>query len=365
MYRFLNRIAALSILLPLLSAADWPVFRGNALQDGVSTDKLPDRLVERWQFKAGDSVEGAAAIVDGVVYVGSFDQHFYAIDLATGKQKWKYKAGPYKCPAAVLNGRVYAGDLDGKFVCLDAAKGDEVWKFQIEAQISAGAAFSGDRVIFGTDDESLLCLDGKGKKVWQFKVPGGPVLASPAVANNSTFVAGCDSKMHVINVKTGEEIDAIDIGGQTGATPAARGDIVYVGTQNSQLLAVDLKKKDIVWTFEPESRKQPFNSSAAVTEKYVVVGCQNKRVYCLDRKSGKEVWAFVTEGRVDGSPVIVGERVYIGSQDGNLYVIDLKKGTEVQRLKLDDAIASSPAVSNGCLVIGTMKGTVYCFGAKE
>ena len=27
-------------------------------------------------------------------YVGSFDEHLYAIDLLTGKEKWKYKAGP-------------------------------------------------------------------------------------------------------------------------------------------------------------------------------------------------------------------------------------------------------------------------------
>ncbi len=28
-------------------------------------------------------------IANGVVYVGSFDKHFYAVELATGKQKWK------------------------------------------------------------------------------------------------------------------------------------------------------------------------------------------------------------------------------------------------------------------------------------
>lgn len=354
----------LSASIISLGAADWPVFRGNSLQDGVATDKLPDQLVERWQFKTGDSIEGAAAIVDGVVYIGSMDQHLYAIELTSGKEKWKKKAGPYKGSAAVQKGRVYAGDLDGKFICRDLATGEEQWKFEADAEISAGASFSGDRIIFGTGDESLICLDAAGKKLWQFKVPGGPVLATAAVANGLTFVAGCDSNLHIIDVQDGKEIAAIDIGGQTGATPAVRDDIVYLGTQNNQFLAIDLKKREVVWTFEPETRKQPFNSSAAATDKYVVVGCQNKRVYCLDRKNGKEVWTFVTEGRVDGSPVVVGERVYVGSQDGNLYVIDLNKGTEIQRLKLDDGITGSPAVSNGCLVIGTIKGTIYCFGEK-
>jgi outer membrane protein assembly factor BamB len=259
---------------------------------------------------------------------------------------------------------VYAGDLDGKFICREAATGKEVWSFDAESEISAGASFADDNVIFGTGDESLFCLTPQGKKSWVFKVPGGPVLATSAVANGMTFVAGCDSNMHMIELKTGKEVASVDIGSQTGATPAVRGDIAYLGTQGNQVLAIDLKKKEAIWGFEPESRKQPFNSSAAVTEKYVIVGCQNKRLYCLDRMTGKEVWAFVTEGRVDGSPVVVGERVYVGSQDGNLYVIDLAKGTEIQRLKLDDAITASPAVSNGRLVIGTAKGAIYCFGAK-
>ena len=39
----------LALLLPAaLSAADWPLFRGDALQSGVSKDKLPDKLDILW-----------------------------------------------------------------------------------------------------------------------------------------------------------------------------------------------------------------------------------------------------------------------------------------------------------------------------
>ena len=64
-------------LAVIAAAGDWPVFRGNPAQDGVSRETLPDQLVELWQFKAGkseDSIEGAPAVVGGVVYVASQDQ---------------------------------------------------------------------------------------------------------------------------------------------------------------------------------------------------------------------------------------------------------------------------------------------------
>src|SRR5262249_18835568 len=168
----------------------------------------------------------------------------------------------------------------------------------------------------------LYCLDADGKKAWQFKVPGGPVMATPPVADGRTYVSGCDSKLHFVNVKTGMELATIDLEGQTGATPAIRGDALYVGTMSNQVLAIDIKDKKVTWAFE-STRNQPFFASAAVTDKLVVAGGRDKRVYAIDRATGKQVWTFVTEGRIESSPVIVGNRVYVGSMDEHLYVIDL------------------------------------------
>ncbi|MGH7170222.1 MAG: PQQ-binding-like beta-propeller repeat protein, partial [Gemmataceae bacterium] len=48
----------------------WRVFRGNAEQTGAAAVPLPDKLEVLWKFATKDSIEGAAAIVGGVVYVG-------------------------------------------------------------------------------------------------------------------------------------------------------------------------------------------------------------------------------------------------------------------------------------------------------
>src|SRR6516164_7396373 len=89
-----------ALALASTCSADWPIFRGNALQTGVTAEKLPAKLDILWKFDTKDAVESTAAIVDGVVYVGSFDEHLYAIDLASGKEKWKLKLGPIKAPVS-------------------------------------------------------------------------------------------------------------------------------------------------------------------------------------------------------------------------------------------------------------------------
>src|SRR5262249_17933989 len=119
--RLLPILLCLFALAPLGGLAqEWPLFRGNPLQTGVAASALPENLEIRWKFKANEGVEGAAAVVNGTAYVGCLDEHLYALDLATGREKWTYqtdpakgtKVGPIRTSPGVRDGLVYVGDTD-------------------------------------------------------------------------------------------------------------------------------------------------------------------------------------------------------------------------------------------------------------
>jgi outer membrane protein assembly factor BamB len=353
--------------------AGWPLARGDALMTGASKASLPDKLAVLWTFQTGDAIEGAPAVVDGVVYVGSYDQHLYALDLATGKEKWVYlpdrwwrnKIGPIKASPAYYKGAVYVGDSDGIFHCVDAATGQRRWTFETGAEIAGGANFAGERVLFGSHDETLYCLDLKGNEVWRVKT-NGPVNGSAVVVDGKTFVAGCDQAVHVIDLKTGKEDGSVELASEAAATAAVGGDRLFVGTMSSHdFQAVDWKLRKVAWTFKAPKRSQPFRASAALTDKLVIAGSLDQRVYALDRDNGRKVWDFEAGGKIDtSSPVVAGGRVYAGALDGKLYVLDLKTGNKLDVLTLDSPVTGSPAVVNGRLLVGTQKGTLYCLGAK-
>ena len=362
----MTRPAALLVVALFVTPApaDWPLFRGDPLMSGVGEAKLPDHLEERWAFKTGDAVESAPAVAGGAVYVGSADKHLYALDLASGKERWKTKLGPIKGSPAVQGDRVYVGDLDGKFYCLTAADGKVVWTFECGGEITSGANFHGPNVLIGSHDSTLYCLGPDGQKVWEVKTDG-PVNGSPAVVGDTTFVAGCDNVLHILDAKTGKELGAVDLGGQAAATAAVRGDVAYVGTMASQVVAVDWKKKAKAWAFD-SPRSAPFYSSVAAADGMVVAGGRDQKVYGLDAATGKPRWNFAADGNVDGSPAVVGGRVYVGclGRDGSFYVLDLKTGKKLQELNLDSPVIGSVAVGPDCVLVGTDKGTVYCLGAK-
>ena len=58
-------------------------------------------------------MESSPAVANGVVYVGSYDRHVYALNAGTGALLWKYQTGGSS--PAVANGVVYVGWEDGVY----------------------------------------------------------------------------------------------------------------------------------------------------------------------------------------------------------------------------------------------------------
>lgn len=357
--------AVLVLIVTSTASAEWPLFRGDPAMSGVGSAKLPEQLEEIWAFKTGDSIEGAPVVDDGIVYVASMDKHLYAVDIKTGKEKWKTKLGPMKATPAVRGKLIVVGDVEGMVHGVDLATGKEIWKFETEGEITSGANFHKESILIGSHDSKLYSLSWAGTKNWEFAIDG-PVNGSPALVGDTTFVAGCDSILHAIDVPTGKELWNVDLGGQAAATAAISGDTAFVGLMTNQLLAIDLKAKKKVWSFEAARRSQPFYASAAVTEQLVISGSRDKKVYAIDRITGKERWNFACENSVDASPTVVGERVYVGCQSstGEFYVLDLKTGKKIQEIVLDSAVTGSVAVGGDSIFVGTEKGMLYRLGKK-
>ncbi len=211
----------------------------------------------------------------------------------------------------------------------------------------------------------MYCLRAEsGEVVWKFAIED-QIRCSPTIAGDRAFLAGCDAKLHVVDLEAGASAGAVEIDGPTGVTPAARGDRVYFGTESGTFYAIDWKNQEVVWDYQPAARGTAYRSSAAVTDELAIVGSRSKRVLALEVDSGEIAWEFVTKRPVDSSPVVVGDRVYVGSDEGRLYGLKLANGEKVWEYDAGGGFASSPAVSNGRLVIASNQGVVYCFGKAE
>ncbi|HEX3872380.1 MAG TPA: PQQ-binding-like beta-propeller repeat protein [Pirellulales bacterium] len=346
-------------------ADTWPVFRGDAQADGVSQGELPEKPEVVWKRTIkGAQFESTPAIVEGVVYIGAYDGYFRAMNLSDGADRWTFKSElGFKAPAAVRDGRVIVSDVDGRIACLDAADGKEIWHYETAGEINAGANFYKSNVLVGSQDGTLYCLRADtGVEVWKFTIDN-MIQCSPTIAGNRVFLAGCDGKLHVVDLDTGEVANAVEINDPTGATAAADGDCVYFGTQGGSVLAVDWKQGKILWSYEPR-RKQPFQSSAALTDGLAILGGRDRQIHAIDMKSGVARWIVPTKQKIDSSPVVVGNRAFVACGDGRVVALAVGTGDAVWEYEAGGGFSGSPAVAEGCLVIGNEDDTLYCFGKK-
>lgn len=355
--------------------ASWPTFRRSADLAGVASSPLPSKLKQKWKITSKDGFTSTAAIVGEHVYVGALSGEMLCLKLSTGEIAWSYRTldkvekntflpGFQSSPAVTADG-VFAGDEDGIFHAIDRKTGKKKWTFASNGQIIASANVVGDRLIFGSYDSSLYCLKAtNGEKLWQYQTEDR-VNGSPAVSGKHTFVTGCDQHMRVINIETGEQATDMPLERFLIASPAVSGDLLFVGTHESEVICLDWRKKEIVWTYSDEQRDQPYHSSAALTDKLVLIGGQDKQLHAIDRATGKGVWKLATRGQVNSSPVVVGDRVFVGSKDGFLYEAKLADGTLIEKHQVPGrGISASPAIGEGYLVIGAEgnDGTLVCFG---
>ena len=115
--------------------------------DHIDTSNVKD-LKGVWMTDLGSataakySAEGQPIVYNGVIYVPTGDDDVFAVDLETGRMRWKYEAGIDQKITTVCcgwlsrgvalgQGKVFIGQLDGMLVALDQQTGKAAWKTEV------------------------------------------------------------------------------------------------------------------------------------------------------------------------------------------------------------------------------------------
>ena len=142
-------------------------------------------------------------------------------------------------------------------------------------------------------------------------------------------------------------------GGQSQDAPMFRANPARTGVFPSN---GPTRLNELAWKFKTDGM---VNSSPAVADGVVYVGSWDGRLYALDAETGQEKWRFKTDGQVYSSPAVAGGMVYIGSLDGRLYALDAETGQEKWSFKTGSPVPSSPAVAGGVVYFVDKEGYLY------
>lgn len=208
-----------------------------------------------WRHATGGRVRSSPAVRDGVVYAASFDGVVYALDLATGAPRWTFRTDgasiesaafgydrrSIQASPAVDGGVVYVGARDGIFYAIDAATGRERWRIAHDATSwSIGSPAVGDSVVLGgsSDARFFHAVDrATGRERWRVTMPG-TVWSSAALVGMTAFVGSGAGTVHAFDVRDGRERWRFRTGGPVFSSPAPADGALLVGSADGSVYAI-------------------------------------------------------------------------------------------------------------------------------
>jgi outer membrane protein assembly factor BamB len=191
--------------------------------------------------------------------------------------------------------------------------------------------------------------------LWRFET-SDDVASSPAVVDGVVYVGSNDGYLYALDAATGDRRWRFKTAGPVYPSPAVVDGVVYIGG-GSSYYALDAATGEEHWRFQHTAVSHVY-CSPAVADGIVYVG-GGSRVYALDADTGEELWRFQPAWNSVFSPAVAEGVVYIASEDGYIDALDAATGNQLWRFEAGDQVESSPAVADGVVYIGSYDSYVY------
>ena len=340
-------------------AAEPTMFRADPHHSGIyEAVGVPHLHGVKWRFRAGAAILSSPAVAEGRVYFGSSDHVVYAVNEQTGALMWKFATqGRVTGSPAVAGGRLYVGSYDSNFYALDAATGVLVWKFATEGERRFSAPH-----LHGAEPAAEVMPD-----------PFDFYLSSPALAGGLVYFGSGDGYVYALDAADGKLRWKFKTGNVVHASPAVEGNTLYVGSWDSYFYALDATTGVQRWRFktgaDPKIHNQEgIQSSAVVADGTVYFGCRDSNLYALVAATGKLRWSFSNKGSwVISSPLVHAGAVYFATSDSALlHALNAKDGVPLFALDFKGwPFFSSPTLAGDTLYIGSHAGKVMALDLKS
>ena len=218
---------------------------------------------------------------------------------------------------------------------------------------------------------------------WKFHT-GGMVIGSAVVSGHVVYIGSTDGNLYAVDEESGAQKWKYSVKSRVPSTPAIQAGTVYFTAYDGNLYALDAASGALKWKFQTAGERRfagkhlhgtqplaeimpdPFDcylSSPVVSNGAVYFGSGDGNVYAIDAVSGALKWKFKTGDVVHASPAVADGTVFIGSWDSYFYAIDAENGKEKWKFKTgeDHEIYNQVGIQSSAAIDN---GMVY-FGCRD
>jgi outer membrane protein assembly factor BamB len=246
--------------------------------------------------------------------------------------KWKYHTNKPLLSSPVINGDiVYIGGLDSTLYAIDVNSGNVKWKFSTLGEIRSNVLVNNNQLYLVGGDGTVYSIDkNSGKLSWKLTF------------NNTALFLG-ERKY--------------DIADYYNSSPVLYNNIIYFGSGDNRLNAINADNGKLIWTFRTDDI---IHATPAIADNKIFIGSFDGNMYALNNSNGNLLWKFKSvghqffpKGEMQGSPVVLNDAVFVGARDYNLYAIDINGGYCRWNEKFKKGWALANAAKDSVLYVGT------------
>lgn len=332
-----------------------------------------------WRTKIDGAVDEPPVVTDGVVYFSTYigqsgPANVFALRASDGLRLWEYHAGSSYVPTPVVaNGLVYL-DAPNGVVALHANDGTQAWHFAAGDNTYLSSVVNGVLYLSSHQGDSgpgtaYALHAGDGSLLWQYK--SSKILDAPDVINGVAYVGAWDGTLFALRASDGRLLWHTTLSGSP-LWMQQTNDVLYVATQKViyptassaaspvQALAVN----SLLQAIAPASRTIPHKQ--ILTDLYALRVSDGTTLWRNELNSGTDSfanWFVVDNGVIYGT-----ENVNTNLTNHN-YVYAMR-GSDSKLLWQDETDISSGTaqLANGVIYVtsgNSLQTTLYALRESD
>ncbi len=211
--------------------------------------------------------------------------------------------------------------------------------------------------------------------IWTFETGGG-IHSTPVIQDGIIYIGSSDNNLYAIDQETGKEKWAFKSDGAIYSDVNIQNNQIFFGTNKGSLYALEINSGEIKWKFCSKGEKKLdlwdyYLSSPVSSESLVYWGSGDGHLYALNLTTGEVEWQFDTGSIIHASPVISDGKVLIGNYSGDFYALNQETGDEIWHFKAigsryfpNAEFQKAALVHEGVVYIGSRDLNLYALDLK-
>jgi outer membrane protein assembly factor BamB len=270
-----------------------------------------------WSQRLAGIAAGGVLVSGDTVYAASSrpQGRVYALDRATGRPLWRQKSGAVGAPLALAEGILVVATQRGDVLGLNRATGGERWRRRLGTSRVAPADAGEGAMVIATVD-SVFRIVGASGEVTHRAGSRGTVL-SPWIAFEGALVAGTtDSQVVALDPADLSLRWSVRVDAPVLASPAAAGDTLFVATRRGTLYRIGPAPPRRA---EPVVALQwPVTSPVTILGGQILLGGADGQLRALGH-DGTEAWRVQLWRPIELGPVALDDGLVAAGGEGDLH----------------------------------------------